>query len=151
MSTNTSKAALEFAGFLDGFKARNLANVYRVVDRHISEFQSWIAVMRSHLDSAQEKDAEVIRMLDGVSAQFRNTEGNIVDHTESATKILSELLIRNAQEIRAREILAQDCKGIIRALIETAEDSHSDRITRSVLELADNYKRVVGEKQLAHA
>jgi len=140
----TLLAAKEFNGFLDGFQARNLASVERAVDRYLSEFQTWLSVMRSRLDMSLPGDLEVAKMLDEIDAPFRSRDGKAIEQTERATKSLTELVITHGALIRSRDPLVQASKGLIRSLIEAAEVSRSDRMIRPVLDLVENYKRTIG-------
>jgi hypothetical protein len=133
---------LDFAGFIDGFQARNLASIQRNIALQLSDMQTRLSVLRTQT----EPNSPMAGMLASVDASFHDPTGSVVDRLALAGERFAQLLIEHREAINENNDLQLQAKGFVRAYLDAAEASRSQRLIDRAVQLADTYGEVTAVK-----
>lgn len=129
----------DFAGFLDGFEARNLASIERETTLQISEMQTRLAVIRSEVLEKEPSLRDVGPEFEKLAATF-NRGGNIVNRLVSVGSVLSEFLIKFGSKIDSNHLFGSHFRGFVRAYLDAAEKSRSDQVLDAAVQVSKTLK-----------
>lgn len=136
MPDATHEPILDFAGFIDGFQARNLASIQRSISLQLSEMQTRLSVVKAQTQS----NPTVTGIVLSVDAAFHDSNGTIVDRLALVGERLTQLLIEHRDSFSADPDLQLQIKGFIRAYLDAAEISRNQRLIDRALLLAESYR-----------
>jgi hypothetical protein len=133
--THSKNSTTDFAGFIDGFQAQNLASIQRSIALQLSEMQTRLAVICGLIDSGD----EFAKRFSEIASTFHDESGNIVDRLVTLGKRLNDLLLRDGERIVANDPIHTQTRGLIRAFVEAAEASRNDRLIDAAVTVAQSY------------
>lgn len=135
MSTQSN----DFAGFLDGFEARNLASIERDTALQLSEMQTRLTVIRSEVLAKDTTLKDVLVGFDNLTEAF-NQGGNIVERLVSVAAALNEFFIKFRTTIKSNSLLNAQFKGFVRAYLDAAETSRSERLIGAAVKVGKTFQ-----------
>jgi hypothetical protein len=136
-----TKQSNDFAGFLDGFEARNLASIERDTALQISEMQTRLAVIRSEVLEKDPSLKDITVEFERLTAAF-NQGGNIVDRLVAVGGVLNEIFIKFGTKIISNLLLNAHFKGFLKAYMDAAEKSRNDRLIEAAVQVGNTFRDV---------
>ena len=128
---------LDFAGFIDGFQARNLASIQRNITLPLSDMQTRLSVLKTQTESNP-----MAATVASVDAAFHEPTGTVVDRLALAGERFAQLLIEYREAISTNDDLQLQTKGFVRAYLDAAETSRSQRLVDRAVKLAEAYTEI---------
>lgn len=142
MPDTANKPYSDFAGFIDGFQARNLASIQRNVELHLSEMQTRLAIIIGQISKKPTYDNLKSDFL-LIENAFRDNSESIVNRLVKIGRLLTELLIKNDANCFAVTTIYLQLKGFIFAYVEAAEISGNERMINTAIQLVDDFRKVL--------
>ena len=100
--------------------------------------QTRLSVLKTQADPK----STVAALIASVDAAFHDPTGSIVDRLATAGERFTQLLIEQRESIMSDSELQLQAKGFVRAYLDAAEASRSQRLIDSAVRLADVYREV---------
>lgn len=135
------QSSSDFAGFIDGFQARNLESIQRETAIHLSEIQTRLGVLKAQVQrNAELKSVEPA--IEAVDQAFQQRGANIVDRLVGVGTCVGEMLIKHHSVLKATPELLIHVQGLVRSYFEAAEASRNERITDSALSVVEQFQEL---------
>jgi hypothetical protein len=139
MSDSKAARSMDFAGFLDGFQARNLAAIERNTALQLAELQTRLRVLQAEL--ARDSSAHVAHTgIAEAERSLRDPSANVVVRLTNLSKLLQAILLQSAPIVLSGETRADQFKWIVQRYVEAAEISHSDALVDAAVKLGQVYQ-----------
>lgn len=138
MSNEKNVSTEDFSGFLDGYRARNMAAIERGTTVQLSEIQTRLRFLRRFVD--ENESASPLRpRLKVIEEFFSNRNDTIVARLDLLGKSLQEMLIENLPLVLSIPEINEQVKGIIKRFVESAEISRAEVLIDTAFLLAAKY------------
>lgn len=142
MPTSTTPSSSDFAGFIDGFQARNLASIQRNIALQLSEMQTRLTVIKDRIRDHQAQLGPLTPIVSALDTAFHDQSGTIVDRLVEVGKYLTELLMKNGSLIKTDEAIHGQVKGFVRAYLEAAEVSRYEKAIDAAVGVGEAYREM---------
>jgi hypothetical protein len=151
MSASFTRTAFDFAGFLDGFQARNLDSIQRDIDIHLSEIQARLTVIRGQLIQSGGTAAAAADKFIAIEREFQKRNASILDQMSSGGKLITQALIEDAETFARLPALDDQLKGLLRAFLMAAEVSRNESLIKQGIGLAETYQSTIKNPAVVRA
>jgi hypothetical protein len=142
--TSKDSPAVDLSGFLDGIRSRNLAAIERNTTLQVSELQIRLHLLQSALEADPNTSALGVE-IGRLSLALRNPDQTIVDRFTSAGTIFRDVLLANADILKANPAARHHVEWAVRRFVEAAELARQDRVTDVALSLGDAWRRMAAQ------
>jgi hypothetical protein len=132
-----SEKSTGFAGFLDGFKARNIAVSASSVTYHFDEMRSAVSVI---ITSQRSKNVsnEILDLLDKLDKTLSNNQQDLLSMAISCGELLKTMLMISKQSGDPSKLLSEDkMKRLIYHYLEFAEITEDKIVGDLAIEIAE--------------
>jgi hypothetical protein len=132
----------DFAGFVDGFQARNLASIENNIAVQLSEMQTRLVIITGLLEATTlPNKAAVVDSFSSISQLFKTTDNDktIIDHLISVGESLKRWIADHGKAVLADTNINAQVKGFILAYVSGAEASHNDNLVSAAVGVAKDY------------
>lgn len=133
------KTSSSFAGFLDGYKARNIQSIERSLNYKIEEILELISSMNSFLKE-NPKNTELVNSLEKTSSFLKEKDVNVINRMYSFGEAFKSniKILDTASEISAVNLKEKERK-IIYNFSELAKMSEDRRLINLAIEIGEAF------------
>lgn len=132
----------DFAGFIDGFQARNLAVIQKTITPQVSEMQTRVAVIKNLIKNKQSL-ASLEPTIASIEESFRSPDDVLTRLLRIGDRLIA-LAIPNLSAVTENSDLKKQIAGLALAFVEAAESSRSDQLINLATKVADAYESALG-------
>lgn len=132
----------DFAGFIDGFQARNLAVIQKTITPQVSEMQTRVAIIKNLIKHNQSL-ASLEPTIATIEESFRSPD-DVITRLRRIGDSLIALAIPNSSALAQNSDLKKQIAGLALAFAEAAESSRSDQLIDVATKVAETYESALG-------
>ena len=139
MAKGNTISLSDFAGFLDGFEARNLATLQRDLAPQIADMDARLAVLSDRI-SADTKLRSLSPTIVNLEKNLHGDSFSVIDRLVSVGTNLSEIAIKNVDLLKSSPGIIDQLRGFVRTYLDAAEVSRNDRLVSTALNVGNTFK-----------
>lgn len=124
----------DFAGFIDGFQARNLASIQKNISLQLSELNTRIDLVRAQLVPKPDY-ADILLRLQEAENSMQSGAKNVVDRLAEFADHVNQLILLYSNKLESNEPAKKQIKALIAAYTAAALKSQSERLIDAGLSL----------------
>jgi len=132
----------DFAGFIAGFEARNLASIQRNVSVQLSEMQTRLAILKGLVEKDEQIKGTILPKLAEIQNTFNDPALSIVKRLVQVGSLFNTLILSHGDVLLSKPPILSQIKGILRAYVDAAEASPSEQLNDAVNAIATSFKEV---------
>lgn len=143
MRESISESAREFAGYMDGFRARNLASMHSKIRGQLADMEAWLAMLRTSVPDELPESAEFNKIVTEMSAAFRDSKIPIANRLIYVSGFLVSMITLQANFVRTRSEILSQLNNFIYSFLDAAEVSGSQELFEAAGAVAEAYKKLL--------
>ena len=125
----------DFAGFIAGFEARNLAAIQRNATSQVSEMRTRLVILSQQIELTE---SELLKARFAAAHNaFTAPEQNVLNRLVAFGEKLIDLLLECSELLRAKPSLWKMTTGLISCYLDAATATRNDEILRVACRLAE--------------
>ena len=145
-SIERQKAYENFAGFLDGYRASNLARLETSLDGVLLEMSARFKMLE---DSGQRSGPASVSVFSGLAQKLVDRQFDIVERLAQVGNRLLEIISTNALRSSAGDpIILTHLRRVLYLFVTAAEMSNSARLVTLAVQLGDSFRASIAPSQL---
>jgi hypothetical protein len=142
MKETITSSVREFAGYVDGFRARNLASIQQKTRVQVSEMETWLALLQVSAQSAGTEFEEFLGVLSSIESAINDSSLEVPERLIRVSKLIKSLITKFGITVKSRPAIHSQLNAFILAFIEAAQASGSQELFELARSVAGAYDAV---------